>query len=209
MLGLQFPWITIHWIAGIVLAVYVVYHVVDTIARASWGEMWIGMREVGEAIARTKNFFGRTEDPTKRPGKWGTENKIFHHMTAVAGLAVVVTGILMMVRVDTWFWVADPYRLGFTDATWGLVFVIHGVTAVGFIGLLMAHLYFAARPDKLWITKSIFRGWITREEYLSHHNPERWPATPPPSESQGSHVGGTQPAGAGASGGAPMERSRD
>lgn len=210
MLGLQFPWVTIHWIAGVVLAVYIVYHTVDTIVRLSWGEMWIGFREIGEAFSRTRDFFSRTEDPAKRPGKWGTENKVFHHMTALAGLGVVVTGILMMGRVDTWFWGADPYRWGVSDADWGVVFVIHGVTAVGFIGLLMAHLYFAFRPDKFWITKSMFRGWITKEEYLGHHNPDRWPAAPGPKGDAGDRGGGPQPAGAGAaSGSGPMDRSRE
>ncbi|MSR23440.1 MAG: hypothetical protein EXR92_07860 [Gemmatimonadetes bacterium] len=204
MLGLQFPWITIHWIAGIVLAAYVVYHTIDTIARMSWGSMWVS---IGDSIVRTKNFFARTEDSSRRPGKWGMENVVFHHLTAVAGVAVVATGILMMSRVDTWFWSADPYRWAITDANWGLIFVIHGVASVSFIGLIMAHLYFAVRPDKFWITKSMFRGWITKEEYLEHCNPERWPVG---SEAQGQgQMGGARTAGAGASGSSRMDRARD
>ena len=33
---------------------------------------------------------------------------------------------------------------------------------------------FAIRPDKWWITKSMSFGWISRSEYLGHHDPERW-----------------------------------
>ena len=174
ILGLQFPWVTIHWIAGLVFGAYVIYHTVDTVARGSLGTMWIGGKEIGEALGRTKDFFSGREDPEKRPGKWGTENKVFHHVTALAGLAVLVTGLVMMLRVDTWFWAANPYALAWSDATWGWVYVLHGVASVGFVGLLMAHIYFAVRPDKWWITRSMFKGWITREEYLAHHDPEQW-----------------------------------
>jgi hypothetical protein len=38
----------------------------------------------------------------------------------------------------------------------------------------MLHVYLALRPDNLWITRSMLLGWITKEEYLAHHNPERW-----------------------------------
>jgi cytochrome b subunit of formate dehydrogenase len=177
MLGLQFPWLTIHWVAGVIFGLYLLYHIVDTAVRLSWGKMWIGLRETGQAIGRTKDFFNRTEDPSKRPGKWGIENKIFHHATAVAGLAVLLTGILMMSRVDTWFWSADPYRWNITDANWGWIFVIHGGSALAFVGLLIAHIYFAVRPDKFYLTLSMIRGWIPRREYLSHFSQERWPAS--------------------------------
>lgn len=185
ILGLQFPWVTIHWVAGLAFGAYLVYHVVDTVARRSLGSMWIGLREVGEAVSRTMDFFRRTEDPSKRPGKWGTENKVFHHLTALAGLAVLATGLLMMARVDTWFWEANPYFLEIADSTWGWVFVLHGLSAAGFVGLLMAHIYFAVRPDKFYLTMSMIRGWISRENYLGHYDPRRWPvsrATPKPVE---------------------------
>lgn len=203
MLGLQFAWVAPHWIAGLVLGVYVVYHLVDTLARLSWGKMWIGFSEIGESISRTRDFFSGREDPEKRPGKWGTENKIFHHVTGLAGLAVLVTGGLMMTRVDTWFWAANPYMLEISDADWGIVYVLHGVAAVGFVGLLMAHIYFALRPDKLWITRSMFKGWITRDEYLQHHSPERWPVARKGTAAKAENA----PAGAGAAG--PMNRQQD
>lgn len=174
MLGLQFPWVTIHWIAGIVLGIYIVYHLLDTLVRLSWGKMWIGFRDIADSFSRTKDFFNRAEDPSKHPGKWALENKLFHHVLALAGFAVVISGVLMMARIDTWFWSANPYVFEFTDADWGLVFLIHGVSAVAFIGLIMLHVYLALRPENLWITRSMLLGWITKDEYLTHHNPARW-----------------------------------
>lgn len=173
ILGLQFPWVTIHWIAGLVFGAYVVYHTVDTLSRKSLGSMWISVKEFGQASTRLKEFMGGDGDPD-RPGKWGFENKAFHHVTALAGLAALATGIAMFMRVDTWFWVADPYVLGFSDSTWGFVYVLHGIASVAFVGLLIAHIYFAVRPDNFWITRSMFKGWITRDEFLEHHDPDKW-----------------------------------
>ena len=47
---------------------------------------------------------------------------------------------------------------------------------VGFVGLVIAHIYFALRPEKLWITKAMIFGTISRREYLEHHDPDRWVA---------------------------------
>ena len=172
--GLQFPWVTIHWIAGLVFGAYVVYHTIDTVKRDSLASMWLGVQETLESIGRAKEFFNTGGDPDERTPKWAFENKAFHHVTALAGLAVLGTGLLMMLRVDTYFWAANPYVLGLSDSVWGLVYLVHGVAAVGFVGLLIAHIYFAVRPDNLWITRSIFKGWITREEFLKHHDPAQW-----------------------------------
>lgn len=199
ILGIQFPWVTIHWIAGLVLTGYLVYHVVDTVKRGTLRTMWFEEGEMEEAKARTRAFFSGGSGDEGKPGKWGTENKAFHHVTALAGIAVIATGLLMMARVDTWFWQANPYAMGLSDQLWGWIYVLHGFASVGFVGLLMAHIYFAVRPDKLWITRSMFKGWITREEYLAHHDPRRWSVTDgagretPVEPAPGEPVGGAAP----------------
>jgi hypothetical protein len=38
----------------------------------------------------------------------------------------------------------------------------------------MVHVYFAIRPEKLDITKSMIFGSMRREFYLKHYDPERW-----------------------------------
>jgi formate dehydrogenase subunit gamma len=52
--------------------------------------------------------------------------------------------------------------------------VTHGLAGVGLVGLVIAHVYFAVRPEKWWITKSMILGWITKRQYLQHHEPSRW-----------------------------------
>lgn len=182
ILGLQFPWVTFHWIAGLVLAAYTVFHAVHAAAKHSMGSMWLRAQDMRETLERFRHSLGRPVPEPAKPGKWALENKAFHHLTAIAGVVVVVTGILMMVRIRTPFWEAHPYFL--TDGTWALVFVLHGLGAVGFVGLIMAHVYFAVRPDKLWITWSMILGWISAKDYVRHHDPTRWPVSRPVAQAE-------------------------
>jgi formate dehydrogenase subunit gamma len=52
--------------------------------------------------------------------------------------------------------------------------VLHGLAGVGLISLVMIHVYFAIRPEKLDITKSMIFGSMSRDFYLQEHDPERW-----------------------------------
>ena len=38
------------------------------------------------------------------------------------------------------------------------MYVLHGLSGVGLVGLTMAHIYFAIRPEKIWITKGMVFG---------------------------------------------------
>jgi formate dehydrogenase subunit gamma len=79
----------------------------------------------------------------------------------------------MMTRVRQPLFNRNPYGL-FTDPTWGYTYVAHGVAGVALVGLVIAHVYFAIRPEKWWITKGMLFGKITRRDYLQHHDPARW-----------------------------------
>ncbi len=71
---------------------------------------------------------------------------------------MTITGVFMMNRVRTPFFTRNPYL--FSDMTWGLMYVLHGLAGVGLIALIMIHVYFALRPEKLDITKSMVFGSI-------------------------------------------------
>jgi cytochrome b subunit of formate dehydrogenase len=90
----------------------------------------------------------------------------------LAGFLVIVTGISMMFRVRTVFFPRDPYL--FSDMTWGMIYVLHGLAGVGLITLTIVHVYFAVRPEKLPITASMIVGSMSREFYLKEHDPTRW-----------------------------------
>ena len=46
----------------------------------------------------------------------------------------------------------------------------HGLSGIGLVGLTIAHIYFAIRPEKLWITNGMIFGDISRQEFLQHHD---------------------------------------
>ncbi|MGH9547170.1 MAG: cytochrome b/b6 domain-containing protein, partial [Terriglobales bacterium] len=100
------------------------------------------------------------------------ENKLYHGVIILCGLSVILTGVFMMVRVRTIFFPRNPYL--FSDMTWGLMYVLHGLAGVGLIALVIVHVYFAVRPEKLAITESMIFGSMRRDFYLKEHDPERW-----------------------------------
>jgi cytochrome b subunit of formate dehydrogenase len=176
VIGIRFPWVTIHWIAGIGLVLTIVYHVVRATLWQDFWSMWIDRKEIQEGTADVKRFLGRSTVPQRKAGKYPLDHKLFHHVIAAVSIAAIATGLLMMFRVDTPFWVRNPYVL--SDGLWGVVYVLHGLSGVALITMITAHIYFAIRPEKLWITRSMINGWIGRKEYLAHHDPQRWVVAP-------------------------------
>jgi len=172
--GVRFAWVKIHWIAGIVLIVSVLYHVIHASFVLDFWSIWPDKQDIEDAQSRLNRAMGKPFSPPRRFGKYPLENKMFHLAVLCAGLSVICTGIFMLFRIRTPFFTRNPYILG--DETWGLVYVLHGLAGVGFIALVMMHIYFAVRPEKLFLTKSMIFGWITRNKYVEHYDPERWHA---------------------------------
>jgi cytochrome b subunit of formate dehydrogenase len=139
--------------------------------------IWVGPKDIPELKAELLRELGH-EVPGPKSGKYPLGNRLYHTVIVVAGLVAVVSGVLMMWRVRTPFVTRNPYLL--SDSVWGFTYVAHGLAGVGLVGLVIAHVYFAVRPDKWWITKSMLLGWITRRQYLEHHEPDRWRVASPP-----------------------------
>ncbi|MEE2669941.1 MAG: cytochrome b/b6 domain-containing protein [Gemmatimonadota bacterium] len=172
VIGIQFAWVTIHWIAGLVLTATIIYHVIHAIFWQDFWAMWIDKIDVKAGVAELQHMLKKEAAEAPTAGKYPIDHKLFHHAAAVAGLVAIVTGILMMLRLETPFWSANPYLLG--DSSWGVVYVLHGLSGVGLISLVISHIYFAIRPDKWWVTKSMIYGWIGQEQYLENFDPNRW-----------------------------------
>jgi cytochrome b subunit of formate dehydrogenase len=181
VVGVQFAWVTWHWIAGLVLTGSIVFHIVHASVWLDFWSIWVGPKDIPELKAEVLRELGH-DVPGPKPGKYPLGNRLYHTVIVVAAFAAVVTGVLMMWRVRTPFFTRNPYL--FSDAVWGFTYVAHGLAGVGLVGLVIAHVYFAVRPDKWWITKSMLLGWITRRQYLEHHEPERWRvvSNPPPGQ---------------------------
>lgn len=168
ILGLEFDWVPIHWMSGLVLTAAIVWHIVRAILQQDLMSMWLGPREFFKTVAATL----RGEE--SKPGKYSVAQRLMHQTVTVLCLAAIVTGILLLFRIDTPLWERDPYILA--QSTWGWVYVIHGFAAVVFVTVIMLHVYFALRPEKLFYTRSMILGWITRKELTENHDPEQWAA---------------------------------
>ncbi|MFQ5542452.1 MAG: cytochrome b/b6 domain-containing protein, partial [Candidatus Binatia bacterium] len=175
ILGLKFSWVAPHWIAGLVLTGSILFHIIHASFWKGLASMWITRQDLRDGWLALRQIVGQTDPAPGRSGKNPLENKLFHHVTSIATLAVIVTGLLMMVKVDTPIWTRNPYLL--TDDTWGIIYVVHGAASVAFITLIMTHIYFAIRPEKRWITLSMIVGWIPGTRYLEHYDPQHWPVT--------------------------------
>lgn len=172
--GVRFNWVAYHWIAGTVLTISVVFHIIHASFWLDFWSIWPDKADLEDALRRVQRFMGRPAPPPRRFAKYPLENKMYHGAITLTGLVVILTGVFMMSRVRTIFFPRNPYL--FSDMTWGLMYVLHGLAGVGLIALIMVHVYFAVRPEKLDITKSMIFGSMKREFYLEHYDPQRWPA---------------------------------
>lgn len=172
ILGIEFQWTVIHWWTGLALIAAVVVHVVRSLAAKRFRRIWISTRDIGDAFRIAKINFRAGEGLQPKPGKFSFAQKSIHLGFAVVVLAACTTGALMMAKVDTPWWDRNPYWL--TDESWGVVYLIHGFSALLLITMVMLHVYFALRPEKAMYLRSMFFGWITRAEYDRGHDPKRW-----------------------------------
>jgi len=179
--GVQFDWVTYHWIAGTVLTLSIVFHIVHASFFLDFWSIWPDRIDLRDAFRRTLRFMGKPTPPPERFAKYPLENKLYHGAIIVTGLSAIGTGVFMMFRVRTIFFPRNPYL--FSDMTWGMMYVLHGLAGVGLIALIMMHVYFGIRPEKLPITKSMIFGWMSRDFFLEEHDPSRWVIKPASSQS--------------------------
>ena len=171
IVGVKFAWVEWHWMAGLVLAASILYHIIHATFFMDFWSIWVGPKDIPELKSEImRELGGDTSGP--KAAKYPLGNRLYHMAIVVTGIGASATGLFMMKKVQTPFFTRDPYILA--DATWSWMYVAHGAAGVALVGLTMAHIYFAIRPEKLWLTKSMLFGFITRRQYLEHHDPTRW-----------------------------------
>ena len=172
ILGIKFAWVDPHWIAGVVLTALVTFHILRSLIFLRPANIWIRWREFDEAFRATgKEVFGGPRRKRKI-GKYSVGQKGFHHAVAVVALVAIATGLIMMIGIDGPFWERNPLLIA--ESSRGLVFVLHGFAGLASITIIMVHIYFAIRPEKRYLARSMLRGWISREEFHQNHDPEHW-----------------------------------
>jgi formate dehydrogenase subunit gamma len=172
ILGVNFAWVAIHWWTGFVLSAAVLAHLLRVLLARKRGPILPGPRDVRDALAVLRRNLRQSSVEPPKPGKYSFAQKLIHSAFALIVLATIATGGMMMVKIDTPWWERNPYWI--SDPAWGIVYLIHGLSALLLITLVMTHVYFALRPEKSMYLRAMIRGFVTRAEYLREHDPERW-----------------------------------
>ena len=159
VIGIEFAWLTIHWVAGVVLTVAVLFHIL----RATFFQKLMSM------VITPRDFRELTDDA--KPGKYSLAQKSMHAVVTVLTLVVVATGLVMFAMIDTPWW---DRTNALSEATLGWVFFLHGLSTLALVGVISLHVYFGLRPEKLFYTRSMIKGWISRDELSANHDPSRW-----------------------------------
>lgn len=160
IIGIRFAWLDIHWIAGLLLTFAVVFHII----RASFWQDF-------KSMIMTPSDFAEPFDENRKPGKYSFEQKGMHWAMTLLVLLVIVTGVILFMHIRTPFWerpaVADEAQLG-------LMFLLHGLATLSLVAFTAIHIYFAVRPEKLFYTRSMIKGWISEAEMKENHDTNKW-----------------------------------
>jgi cytochrome b subunit of formate dehydrogenase len=160
ILGWKFSWIPLHWITGLVLTAAVLFHAVRSTFFRRLRCMLLGPRDFIDAAR------GRLA------AKYTLAQKLMHAALGSAVLVATVTGVIMLARIDTPLWTRNPYLLD--AATWGVVYVLHGASALVCLTLTMAHVYFSLLPEKRAYLRAMIGGQMSRADAAVFHDPKRW-----------------------------------
>jgi len=151
ILGVRFDWVPIHWISGLVLVAAILFHFIRLATVHGLREMAPGLADIREVAG---DFGGRAAAPGA--AKYDAYQKGYHWASAIAILAVTVTGVIMLMKIDTPLWRRDPSIM--SDQTWGIVYVIHGLSSLAILFLVILHVYFAILPEHRATLKSMISG---------------------------------------------------
>jgi cytochrome b subunit of formate dehydrogenase len=172
ILGWKFEWVSLHWMTGIALALLVLIHIVRALFWQDWRGMLPDGADIHNAWRSIRHAISMGEPARGRSGKYKLLQKLYHLAVAALVLSIIASGMLMLLKIDTPLWRRSPYW--FEPDTWGVIYSIHGFASMALLTLVMIHIYFALRPDEWWLTRSMFRGYISRQEYADHCDNSRW-----------------------------------
>lgn len=152
IIGIRFDWVPLHWIFGVVLTVLVLYHLYRVLFIHGLREMTPGLDDVRE-LGREVRGIG---PEGLSDAKYDVFQKGYHLAAATTVLVLVVSGLIMLVRIDTTFWSRNPAIL--TDFTWGVIYVIHGAASLVLLFLVILHIYFAFLPEHWKYLRAMIAG---------------------------------------------------
>jgi cytochrome b subunit of formate dehydrogenase len=168
IIGFKFAWVMSHWVAGMLLALLVLLHIVRAWCWQSMRSMFFGLADFKQIIGSKGQAAGISNGEWTRPDKYSPPQKLMHHGVTILIIATIVTGSLMMVKIDTPWWQRDLYWL--SAENWGIVYVAHGFAALFLLSVVMIHIYFALRPEKRAYLRSMISTQMVRQEISNQHD---------------------------------------
>ena len=153
ILGIRFDWVPLHWIAGVVLTLAVIFHLWRAFIVHGIKEMVPGSDDLRELVRDIRN----AGHEGLRPAKYNAFQKAYHAAAALTVLVLTVTGLLMLAKIDTAFWRRDPTI--FSDQSWGVIYVLHGGASMVLLFLFIVHVYFAIIPSHREYLRSMIWGY--------------------------------------------------
>ncbi|MES3007932.1 MAG: cytochrome b/b6 domain-containing protein [Pseudomonadota bacterium] len=160
IVGLRISWLNIHWIAGLVLTFVCVFHIIRAMFWQDFKSMILGPSDFKEPF-----------DENIKPGKYSFEQKGMHWAMTFLVLAVIATGVILFLQINTPWWERPSVS---DEATLGIFFLLHGTATLGLVAFTAIHIYFAVRPEKRFYTRSMVTGWISEAEMKANHDSNKW-----------------------------------
>jgi len=155
ILGINFAWYGVHWVAGVLLTLIILAHMVRAL-------FW---QKPGTMLLSAGDFSARGA------GKYTLAQKLMHLGWAVAVLVAIVTGLLLLKKAGVPFLARNPYM--FSLGTWGVLTLLHDLAALLSVFLVLVHVYFAILPEKRAYLRAMASGSITRADLKAEHDVER------------------------------------
>lgn len=146
ILGLQFNWVTIHWVSGVFLIISVLFHLYRSIFILGLSEM----------LPRVEDLRYWLRGDSSIDSKYDLGQKLYHWAIAVIMLTLLITGAIMLAKIDTPLWNRDPSILN--DNVWGVIYVFHGAASYLLIFFFILHVYFSFLPEHRDLLLSMLRG---------------------------------------------------
>jgi hypothetical protein len=88
-IGVQFAWVTYHWMAGVVLTISILFHIIHASFWLDFWSIWPDKADLEDAVRRIRRFIGRPAPPPRRFAKYPPENKLYHGAIIAAGLSAI------------------------------------------------------------------------------------------------------------------------
>jgi len=168
IIGIKFAWVTIHWVSGILLAGLVLLHIVRAWLWQNMSSMFFGFEDIREIRGIRERPADVSNAERIKPNKYLPAQKLMHHGVTILVIVTIITGCLMMVKIDTPWWQRDLYWL--SAENWGFVYVAHGFAALFLLSVVMIHIYFALRPEKIAYLRSMISTTVAPQEIFHEYD---------------------------------------